>query len=528
MLPGKKYAPEDLLRIVWRRWWILVVPFIVLTVAAVIGARFLPNLYRSETLIMVVPQRVPETYVKATVTSRIEDRLQTISQQILSRTHLEHIIKDFDLYAEQRQHAPMEDVVARMRREIEVEVVKGDSFRISYTSNTPIGAMKVTQRLATLFIDENLKDREVLAAGTNEFLDAQLQDARQKLIAQEAKLEAYRKRFAGQLPSQLQSNLQALQNTQMQIQAVVDAANRERDRKLMLQRLLSEAEPVVIQSAPPPVTPDATPTGVTAEQQLESARGALAAIQLRLTAGHPDVRRQKRIVAELEQKAAAERAANQPGAAADTPRVVSSQDAARIARTREMQAELESVTRQIGVKEAEERQLREQATRLQAGIDAVPSRESELAELTRDYDTLQKVYRDLLAKQQDSQVAANLERRQVGEQFKVLDPARVPERPFSPNRRMIAAAGMLGGLALGLAIVALLEYLDRSFRSQADVEMVLSLPVLGTVPVVRTGDDTRVSRRVRVIGWTFAAACVSVTAAAVAWKFRGVIEGWVR
>ena len=208
--------------------------------------------------------------------------------------------------------------------------------------------------------------------------------------------------------------------------------------------------------------------------------------------------------------------------------MVSSQDAVRIARTRGMQAELESVTRQIGVKETEEQQLRDLATRLQASIDAVPSRESELAELTRDYDTLQKVYRDLLAKQQDSQVAANLERRQIGEQFKVLDAARVPERPFSPNRRMIAAAGMAGGLAVGLALIALLEYFDRSFRSQADVELVLSLPVLGTVPVVGTGNASRVSRRVRVLGWALAAACVSVTAAAVAWKFRGAIEGWVR
>jgi polysaccharide chain length determinant protein (PEP-CTERM system associated) len=529
VLPGKKYQPEDLLRIARRRVWVIVTPLVMLTIATGVLSRFLPNRYRSETLIMVVPQRVPETYVKATVTSRIEDRLQSISQQILSRTHLERIIQDFGLYAAQRKNGIMENVVNRMRRDIDVEVVKGDTFRISYSSDSAQTAMKVTEQLATLFIDENLKDREVLANGTNEFLEAQLGDARQKLVAQEKKLEAYRKQFTGQLPSQLQSNLQALQNTQMQIQAVVDSVSHERDRQLMLQRLLSEPEPVAADSAPVEATPDAAPpVGSTADQQLDAARKTLAALELRLTADHPDVRREKRIIADLEQKTAAQRAAKPSETTAEAPRVVSAQDAARIARTREMRAELESVTRQVAMKDAEEQRLRAEATRLQTRIDAVPTRESELAELTRDYETIQKVYRDLLAKQQDSQVAANLERRQIGEQFKVLDAARLPEKPFSPNRRLIGAAGMAGGLALGLALVLLLEYRDRSFRSQDDVEVVLSLTVLATVPIMCTEEDKRRSRRNQFVAWASAAACASVTAAAVAWKFRSVIEGWVR
>jgi polysaccharide chain length determinant protein (PEP-CTERM system associated) len=527
VLPGKKYEPEDLLRIARRRAWVIVAPFVLLTAAAIVGSRFLPNRYRSETLIMVVPQRVPETYVKATVTSRIEDRLQSISQQILSRTRLERIIQDFNLYSLQRQRGPMEDVIDRMRRDIDVQVVKGDAFRITYTSDDPQTVVKVTERLATLFINENLKDREVLAVGTNEFLEAQLEEARLKLVGQESKLEEYRRRYTGELPSQLQSNLQALQNTQLQIQAVVDAASRERDRKLMLQRLLSEPEPVAVVVPQPATIEPATPVGATAEQQLDAARKTLANLELRLTADHPDVRRQKRIIAELEPKAAAERAAA-PSPAADAPRLVSPEEASRIARTREMRAELESVTRQIAMKEAEEQRLRGDAARLQARIDAVPSRESQLAELTRDYETMQKVYRDLLAKQQDSQVAANLERRQIGEQFKVLDVARVPEKPFSPNRRLIGAAGMVGGLALGIALVTLLEYRDRSYRSQDDVEAVLSLAVLATVPIMCTEEERSRARRNQILTWGSAAACASVTAAAVAWKFRAVIEGWVR
>ena len=532
MLPGKKYQPEDLLRLARRRVWVIVTPFVLLTLATVAGSQLLPNRYRSETLIMVVPQRVPESYVKATVTTRIEDRLQSISQQILSRTRLERIIQDLNLYVVERQKGIMEDIVERMRRDIVVQVVKGDAFRIGYISDSPQTAMKVTERLATLFIDENLKDREVLAVGTNEFLEAQLEDARQKLVEQEQKLEVYRRRYTGQLPSQLQANQQALQNTQMQIQAVADAANRERDRKLMLERLLGDSQPVVPDSAPAASAPAASAPAVDAalpvDQQLDAARRTLAALELRLTPDHPDVRRMKRTVAGLEAKAAAEPAQTSSPAASETPRAVGQQEAARLTRMREMRAELESANRTIALKEAEERRLRVEAASLQARIDLVPTRESDLSELTRDYETMQKVYRDLLAKQQDSQVAANLERRQIGEQFKVLDVARLPEKPFSPNRWLIAAAGTLGGLAVGLGIVMLLEFRDRSYRSQKDVEAVLSLTVLATVPLMLTAADKRRVRRAHVVAWASAGACISLAAAAVAWKFRFVIEGWVK
>jgi len=174
VIPGKTYTPEDIVRIAWRRKWWAVLPAIAVAAGVAGWARTLPNLYHSETLILVVPQRVPESYVRSTVTTRIEDRLQSITQQILSRTRLERIVQDFNLYAEERRTAIMEDIVERMRREIEVQVVKGDAFRVGFTSSDARTAMRVTERLASLFIEENLRDREVLAEGTNQFLEAQL------------------------------------------------------------------------------------------------------------------------------------------------------------------------------------------------------------------------------------------------------------------------------------------------------------------------------------------------------------------
>src|SRR4029077_279561 len=152
--------PEDLLDISKRRWWLIVLPFLVVSIGTATYARLTPNLYRSETVILVVPQQVPESYVRATVTSRIEDRLQSIGQQILSRTFLERIIVDFDLYPKARKTTVMENIVDDMRRkDISIEPIKGDAFKVSYVSGNPHIAMKVTERLASLFIEENRRDR---------------------------------------------------------------------------------------------------------------------------------------------------------------------------------------------------------------------------------------------------------------------------------------------------------------------------------------------------------------------------------
>src|SRR5215208_1938941 len=188
MLPSTKLTVEDVLLILWRRAGLLLVTFAFVSAAAAAGTLLMPDRYRSETLILVVPQRVPESYVKATVTARIEDRLQSITQEILSRTRLERIIRDFNLYAADQRVSPMETIVEDMRRDIAVKVVKGDAFRVAYTGADAETVMRVTDRLASLFIEENLHDREELADGTNQFLEAQLADARQRLIEHESKL----------------------------------------------------------------------------------------------------------------------------------------------------------------------------------------------------------------------------------------------------------------------------------------------------------------------------------------------------
>jgi polysaccharide chain length determinant protein (PEP-CTERM system associated) len=514
MLPGKVYSPASILALLWRRKWLLVLPTVLGFGLAVAMSSRLPNAYQSETQILVVPQRVPETFIKSTVTMRIEDRLRSIGPQILSRTRLEQIINELNLYPEQRANRALDDIVSTMRANINITIVRGDSFRITYTYSEPTATMKVTDRLAKDFILDNTRDRQAQAEGTSQFLEAQLGDARQRLIEQEQRLEDYRRRHAGELPTQLQSNLQIIQNTQMQLQSLNDALNRHRDRRLVVERMLSDLA-IVEATVPPVVAADpAAVSQLPVEGQLTVARQRVNELATRgLTSQHPDYRAAERKVRELEATLAQERARMAPTPAA--PRAAG--DAGRRNQIIQLTAERDNLDRQIAAAAADEARLRQTMAQYQARIEAVPSRESELTELTRDYDTLQLSYRTLLGKKEESQIATNLENRQIGEQFRILDPARVPEKPISPNRPVINAGGGIAGLLLGLALIGLLEVRNGSLKSEADVLQVLNLPVLATVQLM--GTETAPRGRLRRL--LFGAGLVGLVVAGAglaAWK----------
>jgi polysaccharide chain length determinant protein (PEP-CTERM system associated) len=523
MIPGKKYTPEDFLDIAWRRKWLLGFPVVLGACVAAFWAHFQPDLYRAETVIMVIRQSVPDNFVHSTVTTKLADRLQSISQQILSRSRLERVILDFNLYPDLRRTKFMEEVVDEMRRNIDPQMVKGDTFKISYVSTEPRQAVQVVERLASLYIDENLKDREVLAEGTNQFLETELHDARQRLIEHEKKLELYNRQHAGELPTQLSSNLQALNGAQMQMQAVADSINRDRDRRLNLERMLADLttqvstlESDLLSLATPPTPRTA------AETQLFAARKDLKELELRLKPAHPDIARASRLVEQLEEKVRLERAAVDLSADVDPPKVATPPDPNDPRqRLRNVREEILAIDRQIAAKEKEETRLQGVITDYQRRVEATPTRESELVELTRDYSTIQQMYRTLLSKNEDAKISANLERRQIGEQFKLVDAARLPEAPFSPDRTKIGGMGAFVGAALGIALTILLEYRDTTLKTDEDVLLALALPVLALVPVIESHADTRLRRRRRLLLSVSSAATllVFVVAAFILIKF---------
>ncbi len=500
MLPGKQYTPEDLLGLVWRYRWFILLPTIATTAIGAAVAYKMPNKYKSETLVLVVPQRIPGEYVRTTVTTRIENQVLTIREVILSRSRLERIVEELGLYPEERQQMPMEMVIDRMRRNVDTDIVRKDAFTVSFIAYDPEVAQRVTERLAGMFNEENMRDREVVAESTNQFLQTQLDDARRRLTEHERRVENYRMRHTGELPEQVTANLQAIQNIEMQVHTLTQSLESDRDRKLLYERQIADADNTPEVSSFILPTTAANPNApMTTAQQLEVAEATVRGLESRVTSEHPDLVRARATVDKIRRQLQSEPAPRGQNAEV-LPRATSAAEIARRNRLNELRSNLEAVDRQIAHKSEEEKRLRAIISSYRAKVEAAPSRETELVSLTRDYETLQRQYRGLLEKSEESKVAANLERRQIGEQFRILDPARVPERPFTPNRPIITAIGGVIGLVLGLALAGVTEFKNASVRTVSDVILVCGIPVLATLPALASESATP-GKRKRLFLW---------------------------
>ncbi len=420
----------------------------------------------------------------------------------------------YNLYPRERRIGIMEDVVEQMRKDITIENVKGDAFRVAYLNQDPRLAMKVADTLAGWIIDESTQDRSALAQATTDFLATQLEDARRQLETYEKRLADYKRAHEGELPSERDSNLQVLSNTQMQLLALTQQMNQDRDRRYLLEKQIAELSSPAQTTQTVTISGDdpAAVVGGNTAAQLEVAKALLQSVRLRYKETHPDVVRLQKAIRDLEAKLQAE-ALQQPLSPGAGEKPATPAEAQRLGRLAQARTELEMLDRQLAAKQAEEKRLRTVMAGYQARVEATAGRESELTSLMRDYDTTSKNYQNLLARQQDSKVAANMESRQIGEQFRYIDQARLPERPISPNRPLINLVGALAGLGLGVGFVSLLEYRDNSFHTDDEVISVLALPVVAVIPLMLSKAERRSLRRRSVLIGT---ATAVVTLAAVA------------
>ncbi len=467
---------SDLLRAVRRRPLWVIAP-VLLGLAAAWGAlQLMTPIYRASTLVMVEKQKVPADYVKPTVTSGMEERLSTIEQQITNRSNLERIVQEMDLYPELRTSEPIEKVVRVARANLTV-AKKGDSvFTIYFKDPDPVKAANTANRVAELFILENLKLRENQAQGTSTFLEAELEQTKRKLEDQEAKIAAFKSMYMGQLPEQRDTNLQAVGQLQDKLEINMDALDKAETRKIILQRQIAElSRPIPLpQAAPVP----AAPSGPKAPTRLEQLQTQLAELRSRYTAQHPDVIRleaeieQVRKLESGEQIEVSEAPAMPPPPQTYTPRA-----------DPRLLAQVEAVDLEIRSLHAERARILADIGNTQLRLENVPRVEQQLLSLTRDYDNIQRSYESLLAKRIDAKLAENLEKSRQSEQFNILEKAIPPVDPYSPNRLLFLAIGLAGGTLLGMVSAFLRDQTDSTFAEGDALQHAFpGVQVLATIP----------------------------------------------
>lgn len=457
---------SELSKTLWRRRWWFVVPAL-LGLAVGYGIyRMLPPTYRASTLVMVEKQKVPSDYVKATVTTSMQERLDTIEHQILNRGNLERIVREMDLYPELRRQASLDAVIAQVRNDITIRH-QGETFRIYFEALNPRKAADTANRIADLFIEENLRLRARQAKETSSFLEGELRDTKSKLELQESKIAVFKQHYMGELPEQRDTNLRAVEQLQTKLEINMDALDKAETRKLLLQREMAEL------SYPAERSPLA-PSAPAAPSRIEQVRAQLAELRSRYTERHPDVIRAQAELERLER----EPAQIEVSEAAPLP----APPARRVDPV--LRTQLQAVDLEIRNLQNERERTLGDIAGIQARLANIPRVEQELLSLSRDYDNIQRSYDSLLAKRIDARLAENLEKSRQSEQFTVLETAAPPSLPYSPNLLLLLALGLGGGGFIGILGAMLREQTDSTYQDADELHRDFpNVPVLATIPV---------------------------------------------
>ena len=495
----------EYIRAVWRRKWTIVLSWSALTAAAIVWIAVMPDYFRSTTTILVDPQKVPEDYVAATIKSSMTERLQTITQEVLSATRLQEVIDRWRLYEDLRGSLGREEIIEIMRKDLKIEVKPAagagpGAFTITYQGRDPVVVAQVTNELASRFIDWNLKSREQLAVSTTEFLNDELQRAKRDLEVQEEQIREFKMKYLGQMPEHLPANLGALAQGRTAYQANADALNRLEQERMQLLRLPEMERPGK--------RPVVLGERARLEQEKLELETTLFELRKRYTDVHPGViqvsSRLNRIKEQLQQMPP-------PSAEAPEPPTLS-------------QVRLEIIAKDMKRIEEEQKRLTTQMTTYQARVDAVPVREQQLADLARDYEISKQKYRSLLEKKFSAEMAADLERKQKAERFTILDPARPAERPFKPQRQILMILSAIASLAISVVGVILNERTDHTVKSERELPEIFGAPItlLATIPSVEIKSDRRRRLRNALLAASTSLA-LGLGVAAFLWKVRPYI-----
>jgi len=492
-MTGRELTPADYIAMLRRRWVLIAILTIIGPPLAYGAAKLLPSKYESQTLVLVQPPTVSSKIVQPLDTIDASERLASMKQQILSRTRLEPIIRQFGLYSQDINRVPMDTLVGRLQEAVEVTPVQPmaetqtnnlPGFYVNVTFNDPRLAQQICTAVTSMFIEESLQVSQTNSEITTNFLGQQLDDAKKNLDDQDAKLAAFKSRYLNSLPDEEQTNLNLLTGLTSQLDAATQALARAQQDKSFAESLLTQQIGAWQASqSGTGASPD------TLEQQLASLETQLTSLQAKYTDDYPDVIKAKADIALLQRKIADNES---PKVAADPNKVRA--DLVEPAQITQLRAQIHSYEQVIAEKSKEQETIKEQIKVYEDRVQSSPVVEEQYKELTRGYQTALDSYNDLLKKQSDARMAQDLGRADAGEQFRVLDPANLPAKPSFPNPPLFALGGAGGGLGLGLGLAFILEMRDSSLRSERDVEFALRLPVLAVVPNIVPTASKRMMR----------------------------------
>jgi polysaccharide chain length determinant protein (PEP-CTERM system associated) len=493
MLGHRALTLQDYTTILKRRWWIIAIPAIIFPIVGFCITFLVQPQYVSQTLVLVEQQKVPESYVKSVVTEDLNGRLATMKEQILSRSRLQPIIERFNLFANGKMS--MDDRIDMTRKNIGIAPIQSEiartnglpGFYISFKASDARTAQLVCGEIQSLFVNENVSDRANAAAGTTDFLKGQLADAKAKLDEQDARLAKFQQTYMGKLPGAETSNINMLTTLNTQLDASTQALSRMEQDKTYAESIL--AMQIQNQGTQSPEHGGVAPQAQQVElQQLLAQEADLTS---RYTDDYPDVVSVRRKIAELRQKMAS---APPPPVATSvsTPKPTDSPG------VQQLRLQIRAMEQNIAQKRRDQAAIQGQLHLYQERVASSPQVEEEYKSITRDNQTAQAFYDDLLNKIQTAKMATDLEKRQQGEQFRVMDEPNLPESPAFPKRPVFVGGGLAAGLGLGLLIVALLEYLDTAVRSERDIWAFTKLPTLGVIGF--NGEDVPVKSKWRWFG----------------------------
>ena len=487
MIDNRDLTLDDYLAILRRRWKLILIPTLLAPLVGFLISYAFTAKYTSQSLVLVEGQKVPEGVVQPVVTQDLAQRIATMQQQVLGRNRLQPMVERMQLM---RGGKNLDDVIEEIRASAQIEPVLTDlgqfgnpggkrkpgttvpGFYVNYTAPNAREAQNICGELTSMLLSENQSSREQVAQSTTDFISRQLDEAKRNLDDQDSKLAAFKRQYSGQLPGNEDNNLKVLGTLNSQLDANTQTVNRAQQDKAYTESLLAQ-QLAAWKSSQGSTNPQSL------EQQLTTLQGQLLQLQARYTEDHPDVIKTKADIVEVKKRLAEVNDAAAKGT--ETNDKASLSEPPEI---RQLRLQIHQYGEVLAQATREEKRIADQIRIYQSRVAVSPEVEEKYKLLTRDYDTAQKFYADLLGKKSTSEMATDMEKRQQGEQMHLLNPASLPETPSFPNRLVFAGGGLGAGMVIGLGLALWLELRDKSIRTEADVEASLQMPVLVSLPWV--------------------------------------------